>query len=31
MSKRPLRVLPGSDYIDQRAVFGVIRVEPMEG
>lgn len=30
MANQPLRVLPGTEYIDQIAVMGGIRVEPME-
>ena len=31
MATQPLRVLPGTDYIDQIAVMGDVRVEPKEG
>lgn len=29
MATQPLRVLPGTEYIDQVAVIGDVRVEPM--
>ena len=31
MAVQPLRVLPGTEYIDQIAVLGDVRVEPKEG
>ncbi|VVO23100.1 hypothetical protein [Pseudomonas fluorescens] len=31
MANQPLRVLPGTEYIDESVVMGDIRVEPMEG